>query len=724
MTGVDDVTGSVEQEGTVPGDPGTTGGVADRGDAPRHGSPLTPEALRHPGLVQFLVALPDRLPVVLMVTGIVCLIAILTNTFEPLVVLPASVVGVAALWRLLPDPLRPSRSAVLASAIALAFALAWVVANLRYASSYVVVNRDPGFLTLQAIWLRTHSFSEIPAGSAVHVMDVVSAAHANTEAFDLRDGLLYAQGNKMLPGLLAAEGWLGGVRAVLAGNLVIGGVGLVTVFAAARRLVGHWWALLPMVALAGSLPFLAFTRAGYTEPLAMVFMLAGLAAAMSAAHTLRRSQFWLTGALLGTAAAARIDGTLGVLAVFAAFGAVAFATVDPHRRVALRSGLLRTAALALPLALLGYWDLREKSPAYLAEQLTNVTSLLALTFVTLGIAMVATTGAPLRWFRTALARHRRHAGLVAALGLGLALATLISRPWWLVERNLRSGAPVVNDIAHLQASLGLPIDPQRSYDELSVSWIAWYFGWTVVALGAIGLVLMVRRAIAERDARLATLTAVVVVGSAYYLVRVNITPDQIWAVRRLVPLTIPGFLLAATWALARLRSWRGRLHPRPERLRLVVAAGLAVAVAVFPVMTWNGLAGRIELSGRYEQAMSACAVLDRGGVHHVVWIHSSPFRYLATLRVLCDVDVVEFVTPPTEAQLAEVRAAWGAGPVAVMSFDRGMIPWTTLPSTPVETTVSSEMARRLTGRPTSVSRSKSSLWYGLLDDAGTVSPPR
>jgi hypothetical protein len=652
-----------------------------------------------------------------MVLGVVCLLAILANVFEPLVVVPAAIIGVAALWRLGPEPLRTTRSAVLSSAVVLVLALVWIGVNVRYASEYVVVNRDPGFLTLQAIWLRTHPFSEIPAGSAAAVMKAVSAAHAGMDAFDLRSGYLYAQGNKMLPGLLAAEGWIGGVRAVLAGNLLVGGVGIVTVFATARRLVGDWWAVLPAVALAGSLPFLAFTRAGYTEPLAMVFTLAGVTAALSAVRTLRRSQFLLTGALLGTAAASRIDGTLGVLAVFAAIGMVAFATLDPGTRATLRAGLLWIAAPAIPLALLGIWDVREKSPVYLAEQHTNIESLLLLTLLALVIALAATSGAFFMRLRAFVARHRLGIGRAVALVFALTMAVLVSRPWWLVERNLRAGTSVVSDMAHLQASLGLPVDPQRSYDELSLSWIAWYFGWTVVVLGIVGLVLMARRAIAERDPRLGVFTAFVMVGSMYYLIRVNITPDQIWAVRRLVPLTIPGFLIASAWALSRVPTTR-----RPARAVLVAA--LTVAVAVFPVLTWNGLAGRVELRGRYEQALSACTALDHAGVRHVVWIHSSPFHYLATLRVICDVDVVEFVSPPTEAQLAEVRAAWGTAPVAVMTFDAGMVPWTTRPATPVETTVSPEMARRLTGRPTTVTWTTSALWFGILTDAGTVTPSR
>jgi len=703
------------RNGVLRDDSGMMGGLMDVRTSPRPAAAPAPDSSRHPGLRRLVVSLPDRVPVVLMVVGVVCLLAILANVFEPVVVVPASIVGVTALWRFGPEPLRVTRSAVVSSALVLAFALVWIVVNVKYASEYVVVNRDPGFLTLQAIWLRTHHVSQIPVGSAAGVMNAVSAAHAGMDAFDLRNGVLYAQGNKMLPGLLAAEGWIGGVRAILAGNLLIGGAGIVTVFAAARRLVGDWWALLPAIALAGSLPFLAFTRAGYTEPLAMVFTLAGVTAALSALRSLRRSQFLLTGALLGTAATSRIDGTLGVLAVFAAIGVVAFVTVDARTRAALRAGLLWTASLAIPLALLGIWDVREKSPVYLAEQQTNVASLLALTLLALAIALTATIGAPFVRLRLLVDRHRLGIGRAVAIVFALTMAVLVSRPWWLVERNLRAGSSVVSDMAHLQASLGLPVDPQRSYDELSLSWIAWYFGWTVVVLGIVGLVLMARRAIADRDPRLGAFTAFVMVGSMYYLIRVNITPDQIWAVRRLVPLTIPGFLIASAWVLSLVR-----IGTRPARAVLVAA--LTVAVAVFPVLTWNGLAGRVELRGRYEQAMSACTALDHAGVHHVVWIHSSPFHYLATLRVICDVDVVEFVSPPTEAQLAEVRAAWGAAPVAVMTFDVGMVPWTTPPAAPVETTVSTEMARRLTGRPTSVVWTTSALWFGMLTEVGTVTP--
>lgn len=660
------------------------------------------------------VSLPDRVPVLLLCLGVVSLCAVLLDAFTPLVVVPATIVAIALTARAGASPIALNCGAVLSTVVALVFVAAWVVLNLPYVSEFVIVYRDPGFLALQALWLDDNPMSEISVGAAGHVAEVVTRATASTGAFDLRGDVLYAQGNKMFPAILATTGWVRGEFSVLAGNLAIGGAGLLAVFAVGRRLIGNWWGLVPMAALGLSLPYIWFSRAAYTEPLTMTFVLGGLVVGLSALRTGRRVEYVMTGALLGGAAAARIDGALVVVAMIAALSVVCAATVDAGARRAarIRFGLALTPALLLTA--LGYWDIRQQSPAYLAFSAREVYGLLAVTgaATVVGIALTAAPG--LTGLRLWLVRHRRVLGAAALIAVLVTFAVLASRPLWLVEHNIGADSPVVGAVHNLQLAAGLDVDPRRSYDEFSLSWFSWYLGWHVVLLAAAGLALMLRGAVRDGVPGWFLFVTVVGTGSLYYLIWVSITPDQIWAMRRFVPVAMPGFLLATTWVLARFAARNVR--------RRVVSIALAMTVTLFPIASWDGLADEVEHRGRYSQASAMCDALDAAGVTRVVWVHSSAFRYLATIRVLCDVEVVEFLETPSAEELQAVGQAWGPGAVAVLTFNVDAVPWQSTPLVPLERRATSVLDRPLTERPTTMNESEDATWMGLLQPDGTVAP--
>ncbi|GEL45172.1 hypothetical protein CHO01_02880 [Cellulomonas hominis] len=696
---------------------------------------------------RLLLSLPDRLPVALLCLGVAGLLAVLAGVFRPVVVLPLAVALVALTWRLVPEP--PAGRGHAGALVALgALCAGWVALGLRSVAEYVVVNRDPGFLTLQALWLTRHPAAPIPVGAAAEVDVAVGPAAAGTEAFWLQDGLLHAQGNKMLPALLAVQGWWGGERAVLAGGLAIGVVALVAVFAVARRFAGPWWALVPTAALAACLPFLVLTRAAYTEPLTVAFLCGGLALAHGVwgrpADRLGVARHALVGAMTGAVAAARIDGAVVVVGLalgYLAAGASPLGGAD--RRAAGRRATAAVGAGAAMVAL-GMVDVVRLSPAYVREHAGQLGGLLAVAAVVLAVAaavLVRVGWARPRRSRLRLALHAHRAGIGWALAAAVvaAAALLASRPLWWEGRFTDPASGFGYAVSVLQQAAGEAVDPARSYDERTLAWVSWYLGVPVVVLGAAGLALLARRAARWRDPAATLLVAVVGVAAVFPLVRVSITPDQVWAVRRLVPATFPGLLVAATVALTALaggwgaaRRGRGGASspggaPAPAASGVLVARrGAAVAlgavVAAFPLTTWGSVAGVVELSGRATQAHAVCDALDDLGVDRVVWTHSAPFRYLATLRVVCDVEVVELLEPPSAADLAAVRAAWGGGPVAALSFDATDYPWSEPPATSVGGTASQTLGRTLTGPPDSVDTVWSEVWIGMVEQDGTVRP--
>jgi hypothetical protein len=677
-----------------------------------------------------LLSLPDRLPVLLLAVGLAALLAVLAGQLRPVVVLPLAVALAAVTWRLVPDPPPETRGHVGAVLAVLALCAGWCVASWRSVAEYVVVNRDPGFLTLHALWLVDHPAAPIPVGGAADAAAAVAGAGAGTEAFWLQDGHLLVQGNSMLPALLAVQGWVGGERAVLAGNLTIGVVALLAVFAAARRFAGPWWALVPTAALGLSLPFLTFTRAAYTEPLTVALLCGGLAVAHGAWHAGgvpgRVGPHLLAGALVGGVGAARIDGAVAVVGLALGYLLVAGTPLGRRDRRAAVRGALAAIGAGAAMVGLGMLDVALLSPAYVREHASQLTSLLTASAVLLALAVLVLL-APDRLLAGARRRvlaHRRGLGWAAAavvVGTGGVLAT---RPLWWQGRFTDPASGYGYAVQVLQAAAGQPLDAARSYDEQTLTWVAWYLGVPAVLLGVAGLAVLARRAAAGRDPAATLFVAVVGVAAVFPLLRVSITPDQVWAVRRLLPAAFPGLLIAAACALAALAGARGAVGVRGASAgaRRAAAAVLALAVVAFPVTTWRPGADVVELSGRATQAHAVCDALDDLGVDRVVWTHSSPFRYLATLRVVCDVEVVEVLEPPSAADLAAIRAAWGGEPVAALSFDATDYPWTTPPTAAVGGTASTTLGRTLTGVPRTVDTTWSEVWVGLVQPDGSVRP--
>lgn len=672
------------------------------------------DAVADRGPVRILLELPDRLPVVLGCLTLSALVAVLLGAFRPMVVLPAAVVLVVLTWRWVPrwaDADRWALRSVAALGVLVAGWTAWGVAR---AGEYVVVNRDPGFLTLKAWWLTEHASAPIPVGSAAGA--AVAGASAGTEAFALQGDALLAQGNSALPAVLAVVGWAGGPPAVLWANVAVGAFGIVAVHATARRVVGSRWALLAAATLALTLPFLAFSRSAYTEPLVLALTFGGVALVLGGIARPTAGRFALAGGLLGTAAAVRIDGA--VIVVAAALGlasAVLLARGSDRRRRLARSAVAGLAAL-LVTAALGLVDLVVLSPVYVQEHGSLLLALMVASGVGVAaVAVVVTLPAVRERLHAALARRARTFGTVAQVLVVVAGVALATRPWWLVTHGNPADGGVAWAVARLQEAEGIPVDGTRTYDEMTVTWLAWYLGWPTLVAALGGATLLVRRAVRRRDGLAAWLVITVAVGSALYLVRPSITSDQIWAARRLVPVAIPGAALLAVVLIAAIGALR-------HRWSTVVATVLAAAMLVLPLTTWPRMAQERELFGQLGLAERICGVLETAGTERVVWVHSSPWRYLATLRVICGVEVVEFVRPPSADQLASVARVWADEPVALLSFDAADVGLPAEDSRVVPTTVSRQWGRRLGGPPRGAVTLETAVFGARLGADGSLTP--
>lgn len=661
-------------------------------------------------------AVPDRVVTLLLWVSLVVGVAVLVGQFRPVVVLPALAVVVVATWRLVPARLAPSRSAALATLAALALAAVWLVVNVPYAARYVVVTRDPGFLTLEGFWLSEHPSPDIPVGGAAAAAAQVPGFEATSGAYFFADGALHAQGAKLLPGLLGLGGWAGGDTGLLVTNLLVGAVALLAVFALARRIVGGWWALVPLVALGTSIPMTAFSRAAYTEPLNIAFVFGALVFSWSAFETRSWWRHLLAGAMVGATALARIDGAASVIGFIAGLALAAGAALLPRARRRAQAGFLAACAAALLLVGVGYLDLRLHSPGYLRDLGPRFSLLAAALVATVVVALLIT--APRVWdpLRRFFVRRRRGLAVAAVVAVVLVAIVLSTRFLWLPGYNLQEGTGYSNLVAGLQAREGMAVEPTRSYDDWSVRWLSWYYGWPMVVLSFTGLAVLAHRAVARRDPRLLVVLAVIAAPSVLYMWRVSITPDQIWAMRRLLPVTIPGFLVATAVTLHALwatRRWWLRS----------AAAVLAVVVAATPATTWSPLFRVAEQDGRLGQARTVCAALPSDSV---VYVQAGGPNYLPTLRSMCDVEVVQIERPPTAEELVAIRDAWDVPVLSVVGFSGDNLPFAQdeVPP-PLTTTTISTWQNALSYIPFEPTVVDWPVWVGTVGEDGTVTavPP-
>jgi len=663
-----------------------------------------------------LVAAPDRIFLVLFWVSLVVTVTILLGAFRVWLVAPGAAVLVAATWRLAPRALPATRANVWSAFAALIVAIGWIAANAPFVSRFIVVTRDPGFLTLEGIWLSQHSAPEIPDLSATAVAAAVPGAQAWTGAYFPAHGLLYAQGNKLLPGLLAIAGWVSGERGVMVGNLVIGAVALLSVFALARRVTTSPWAVVPMIALAASIPMVAFSRSAYTEPLALALLFGGLTVGWSALEMRSPWRIGLAGAMVGSTALARIDGGLSVIGFIAAVSLAAAAATLPRPRTMLRRGFGLGVVAAVALMGVGLLDLRIQSPGYLHDLWPQMSSLLAATFA---IAFLGSAIAlPSFWdpLRRWMLRRRRWIGRALAAGVVAVGLVFLSRPLWATPHHIAAGSVYAGLVGGIQNLEGLTLDPTRSYDEQGMNWLSWYLGWPVVALAVLGLAGIAYRSASRRDPRLLMIALAIGAPSMLYLWRVSITPDQIWAMRRFLPVTIPGFLVAATWSAHWL--WASRAF-----WRRLLSLALGLTFVVVPTLTWGkSLFDDVDQSGRIRQAEAACQGIEAVGADHIVYVRPGGTAYFATLRVICGHDVVEFREPPTQAQLGAVLSAWGPGPVAVLTFAPENVPWSSPALKPWYSGSITTWQITLSHRPRGSGQTTQSMWIGKILPDGSVEP--
>jgi hypothetical protein len=664
---------------------------------------------------RLLVELPDRL-IVLFGCAVFTVGPVTTfGQFRIWLVLPIFVVLATLCWRLVPQRVEVSTRSKTGACCAVLIAVVWVVFNAAFVSEYFILVRDPAVYTLRAIWLSHHASPNIPTEFAVQGARGVPGAITDTGGFFQHGSQWEPQGPSLVPALLAIGGWLAGVSGVLAANLFIGGIALLVLYAFGRRILGPIWALVPVLALATSMPMVAFSRAPYTEPTALILALGGLVLLWSALQTERILFAGAAGLILGATFLARPDGLFVVLGVTLALGVVTTCARSAARRSQLRRTTLTFlvgAGLSLALA---FVDLARNSAPYEVTSWSQIKPLTELT-VACAIAVVIFSFVPIPTVvRSQLAAHRERLGRITALVVLFAFAALSLRPLYFTAHSAPDvvGAP---EIASRQAAAHLAVDGTRTYDENTLTWLSWYFSWPVVVSAGIGLAAMTLLTWRRRDPQFAVLLGVIGVSSAMYLNRSAITPDQIWAMRRFVPIIIPIGLVAAVGVPYVL--WQRRQGNRVLRRFAVLGA---VFIAVVPALAWRSTLTTRQFGGARAFVANIC---DLVAGSNVIISDQGPGGtiFLPALRVQCGVQAV-LASVPSSAALLAIRANWGSQRgVVVISFLQNAAPWTVVPQKPNLVGRSTVWNEPLLSRPTGAHSEAISVYVGDLRADGLVVP--
>ncbi len=546
----------------------------------------------------------------------------------------------------------------------------WAAVGLALSSEYLIVMRDPGFIALTGVWLTDHPSTDIPTLGAIEA----AALQANVlpdawQAWNLEGDVVQPQGAKMLPAVLAVGGWLCGVNGVLAVNVIIGAVGILAVYVLARHLLGPFAALGPAAIMMLVIAHQGLSRSPYTEPLTLVLIVSAVTWAWRGISEHRPAALVAAGVTSGATALVRIDGAAYAVGVLVGVAVVALIRGSGSRRV--------IAAFAVPQAVMlaaGYGSLAVWSAAYL-ERLGDQARTLGIAYlvVLLAVALIISIPRALfhRLFAIIVVPRIDAVGRLVAFATAALMALIASRPLWMTDHR---GTETDTDeftnsvVSAFQQAEGYAIEPTRTYAEHTLTWLSYYLTWPVLAFATFGLAIIAYRAV-TRDHGAFVFLAAVAAPSAIYMVKPEIVPDQLWAIRRFEPITLPGLAIAAglgAWWLAQ-RYLVDRLDWARHNAATAAAAALVVPLLSTYITIRPGdeepvlaavYAVNREQAGAQEQVEALCDVIDS---RPVVLVGSS--QYFGTIRVMCDVPVVLALVDPEPETLVDMTAVWGEAPV-------------------------------------------------------------
>lgn len=476
--------------------------------------------------------------------------------------------------------------------IVMALAGAVMVLGLVSPHERLLAGRDAGTYSTTAAWVSHHGSILIDSGSEQFAgLDVTFDSPGFIANPDRTE--IYPQFMHLFPVLMGLVGMTFGLHSVLAIGPIVGAILVLVTYLLARRFVGEWWALLATTVVAVGLPFLYYTRAPFSESLAMVFGLAGVWLGMRAFASRDKTLATLSGICLGAVFVTRIDGVLVLLGLVAFVGGLELLGRDEEMQLARR---MRMTALAV--SMVGWVDGLVFSPYYMAYHgRFALPVMMALLFIWVAVPIIRKTA--LGRFAADNSVRMAHV-VVASLGL------------WLVYAALQSTDP---------ASTG--------------AWLTWYLGLPLLLCALIGLLWSTHRFISGVGVEQGLGVSLLVVAAAVYMFRPSIVTDHIWAMRRFLPVILPLAVIFGVWAVEQATK-------RWSSYRPAVASVAVVAFLLPGLLVTVPLGAAAELEGVSTALDEACSSI---GPDAVVLLREELQAnvMMPALRGWCDVPVARLI---------------------------------------------------------------------------------
>lgn len=613
----------------------------DRSGARTRGNAATKSGLR--GLISFEVVLWCA------VTGLITFSVLgvtlaMCGWFHPIPVIVGTlaITAVVAKW-LLPtvrvdeSPVRPHWLLTIG---VLGLAVVSGLWNGAHHGEHLIAERDPGVYIATGLWLGEHG--NLRVGMPVGPFDTAPGVRQVGIGFSANDvDSLDAQFPHLNAAFLAVGSWLGNMKIFLVPQVLMSAA-LVMLYALGVRLGRPFGGAVGALALAVSYPFVYVARDAYSEPVALLLLLSGLWALTYVRRSGVRAGL-IAGALLGATCMARIDGYIPLIPIA---GVVAIEWQLARRRgdAARAAGYVAVAAAITLTAALGTFDVWAFSRSYYNSNLgPRIATMVG------GILVAALVGSVAGRYLfcsepsgdTPRAGVRWGFGVVAVAVVGFLVWARFVRP----------------DFAGLERAMDTPgrvVDLLPWAKTLSYLWLEWYLGPLLVAVGFASLIWMTGRGLLSRDRSWLPAAGVGFATTLLYLYAPSITPDQPWAIRRFVAVSIPLLLLATGMAFETVAR-------RRPPWTMLGAGAIGLGLLFTPVRVTHLLeetAPGASLAGRFNQICT--------------FAHEEPSAILVTpgqalaytipesLQAWCDVPVAGAIDSVTPGEIRALSMLWRA----------------------------------------------------------------
>jgi hypothetical protein len=483
----------------------------------------------------------------------------------------------------------------------------------------------------------------------------------------------------MLPVLLALGWSAGGYTGLFAVGPLLGALGLLVCYALCARLVGPRWALLAPVLLAINPLQTWFARDAYSELVVQVVALGGIWLYLEARAVVSARTAGISGVLIATGVLARFDA-LAIVACLVGFAALEWTRCDDAER----PHVMRQVVAAFGLVLLGatlYCSLMTytTSRSYLDW---HGSSTRPLHFMLLASVALATVWVVAHRLRAGFGRRLAQARSPFAIGCVLVVAACVWAYVW------RPSDPAA---AFSLSKISVAVPNYQAWVSAHWSWsMRWFVDWfgiSAVILGVLGFLILSRRALRGNVA--ATVVVVVAVPLAIlYLWRPSVAPDQPWAMRRFLPVVIPGLVIAVVIALHGLMGFASGFPERGRRM----AAYLVVFALALAAITQSAVAAAplVDARAQHGAAQAVKKVCNELPANAAVLVYPASFldnEMAQTIRGFCEVPTAAAPIEP-DLDIASLARAWSKA-------GRGLYVLTTSPGKLVSATANAAVVLHL-----------------------------